>query len=461
MVSESAGGINLKDLRFENEEIEYKTSWKDEYLKTLCAFANTKGGQLIIGIKDNHEVVGVQNFQKLLEYIPNKVKNSLGIIPSLEIKVVDGKNILVISVQQYDTPVYYDEKIYVRSGSNTVELTGQELTRFIFKKFGKSWEKSPTSVTIDQLDLSTVELFKKLAKERLSAISEDDSIEKVLYNLELMSEDGYLNNAGVLLFGKDPSRQIDAPWVRIGRFGKSNSILDTVDAVGNLFRQLEIVYEAIKKNINVRFSFENTTERKEIWDYPLIAIREAIINALVHRDYAVQQDTQIKIFDNAIWFWNPGTLPEGIRVEDLKNSVHISKPRNRIIARVFYYARMIEQWGTGTSRIIDSCLNQGLPEPEFKEENGGFSVYLYKDMYTEDKLRKMGLNERQIMAVIYVQRTGKITNKEYQELTGVKERMAGYELNELVKLNILERIGKTGKGTFYTIKGAKGAVKTQ
>jgi len=142
--------------------------------------------------------------------------------------------------------------------------------------------------------------------------------------------------------------------------------------------------------------------------------------------------------------------------------IHLSYPRNPLIANAFYLAGFIERRGSGTRRIVDLCKAQGLPEPEYKEEQGGFSVWFYKDIYTEENLRKMGLNERQIKAVMYVKEKGRITNKEYQELTGISKPTATRELKNLVKLQFLKQQGITGKGTFYILlKGSERAQRRQ
>lgn len=126
---------------------------------------------------------------------------------------------------------------------------------------------------------------------------------------------------------------------------------------------------------------------------------------------------------------------------------------------MYFKAGLIEAWGRGTIKITDECKKSGLPEPEFKEEFGGFAVYFYKDIYTEEKLREMGLKERQIKAVMYVKEKGKITNREYQALTGIKERLATMELNDLVNKNVLVKHGTTGRGTYYAALKAQKAQK--
>ncbi len=130
---------------------------------------------------------------------------------------------------------------------------------------------------------------------------------------------------------------------------------------------------------------------------------------------------------------------------------HESKPRNKLIAMVFYFAGLIEKWGSGTKRMVELCKESGLPEPEFKEESGGFVVEFYKDIYSEEILKKMGLNERQIKAVMYVKEKGRITNKEYQELNKISRQMATIDLKELVDAGLLKQVGKAGRGIAYEL----------
>jgi len=188
-----------------------------------------------------------------------------------------------------------------------------------------------------------------------------------------------------------------------------------------------------------------------VWDYPLPALREALANALIHREYHdIANFILVKVYDDRIWFSNPGGLPEGITVEELKQP-HKSRLRNSLIARVFYLAGIIEQFGSGTVQMTRWMKEAGLPEPEFKEELGGFSVYLYKDVYTEETLRRMGLNGRQVRAVLYVKEKGRISSKEYQELTQVSRQMASIDLSELVKRGGFNRLGSAGRGITYEL----------
>jgi len=299
-----------------------------------------------------------------------------------------------------------------------------------------------------ELDEEAIHNFVKMSKKRIN-ISENDSLIKILNNLELI-RDNKLTNAAVLLFGKNPSRYINVADARVGRFKTQTEILDTVEAKGNLFKEKDILFDAVKKHLNVKFVIKGELEREDIWDYPLDAIREGIINALIHRDYLDSADIQIKVYDDKIWIWNPGKLPDGISIDMLKKE-HSSKPRNRFLALTFYYAGLIEKWGSGTKRMVDLCVSQGLPEPEFKEEFGGVSVYFYKDMYSEENLLKMKLNERQIKAVRFIKENKSINLSSFRALIPeVSEKTLYRDLQELVKKGLLKEIGEK-KGRKYEL----------
>ncbi|MBC7196610.1 MAG: putative DNA binding domain-containing protein, partial [Deferribacterales bacterium] len=320
----------------ESNTIEYKSSWQDDYLKIICAFANTDGGQLIIGVDDDGEVRGIKNSKKLLEDLPNKIRNKLGITPLVNSEIKNGKEIIYIKISPSSVPISYDGKYYIRSGSTTQEVKGNELIQFLLKKTGRTWDSLTCDANFSDIESSAVEEFKSLAKDRIPSISKLDSTEKIFFNLKLFADNKEMTNAGILLFGKNPLTFFISAKTRVGRFKTSTDIIDTVIAEGNLFKQLEIVLEAIKKHLNVRFKI-NGIQRKDIWDYPIEAIREAVINALIHKDYSSTAEIQIKIFDDKIWIWNPGKLPPQLTIEDLKKE-HSSYPRNPLIANAFYLA---------------------------------------------------------------------------------------------------------------------------
>jgi ATP-dependent DNA helicase RecG len=236
----------------------------------------------------------------------------------------------------------------------------------------------------------------------------------------------------------------------MGRFGKADDDLKFQETEeGNLIHLLQEVPKQLGHKFLIKnISFEGLL-RIEKGEYPEAAFREMLLNALVHRNYMGAM-IQIRIYDNKLSIWNEGTLPAGITFADLRGN-HPSKPRNPIIADVCFKGGYIDAWGRGTLKIITACREAELPEPEMKEEFGGVMITLFKDRYTEEQLRKMGLNERQVKAVLYVVENGKITNKEYQEKFGVARNTASDDLRELVKLQVLKSSGTKGAGSFYML----------
>ncbi len=432
----------------ENQEVEYKQNWQDEYLATISAFANSKGGKLIIGMDDEGNPIGVGNPKKLLEILPNKIRDKLGILCEINLIEMKGKQVIEIKVSPSTFPISYNGKFYIRSGSTTQLLEGQALTNFLLQKTGQTWDGLiEEKATLDDIDISTIEKFISLAKDKIPSISLEKDWKVILEKLNLIRE-GKITNACILLFSKNPQKFYIQAKIKVGRFKSLTEIISTDVIEGNLFEQLE-------KSLNIlmtKYLISKTTfegiYRKEMLEYPYEALREAIINALIHRDYLSTSDIQIRVYDDRLVIMNPGSLPPEITIEMLK-SEHPSKPRNPLLANIFFYAGFIETWGRGTIKIIEACKNYGLPEPEF-ENNGFMKVSFYKDIYTEENLRKMGLNERQIKAVMYVKERGKITNKEYREINLVSDETARLDLLNLVQRNILKAKGK-GRNVYYTI----------
>ena len=220
---------------------------------------------------------------------------------------------------------------------------------------------------------------------------------------------------------------------------------------GNLFRQAEEAEEAIKNSLNVKFEIKGKLTRDEVWDYPLEAIREALINSIVHRDYfkyGIQ--TQIKIFDDKIWFFNPGELFGGMTIEKL-TQLHPSSTRNPLIAEMFFKAGLVEVHGSGIRQMIKSLKNAGLPEPDFKEEFAGFSVYMMKNVYTKEYLESIGLNRSQIQAVSYMQEHGSLTMSDFLRISpGISERTLRRYLVDLLDKKLIIAVGEK-KGRKYEL----------
>jgi len=396
----------------ETQNIEYKPSWRDEYLKVVVAFANKDGGELIIGVDDNGNPIGVKKSKKLLEDIPNKIRNKLGIIPSVKIEKVGDKDIIHIFIKPSSVSISHNGKYYVRSGSNSFELKGEELTNFLIEKSGKTWDEF-----VEEKAVKTIDEFKKYAVDRIPSIVAEKDYQTILEKLNLR-EDKKLKKAAILLFGKNPQRFYPAAYLKIGKFLTKTDIQSSDIVKGNLFEQITSALEILRTKYLISIIKFEGIHRREILEYPYEALREAIINALIHRNYLGASSIQIRVYNDRLVIMNEGKLPPEVPVEKLKTE-HLSKPRNTLLADVFYKAGFIESWGRGTIKIMEKCQEQGLPKPDFEEDHGVMKVVFYKDKFTEENLKKLGISERQIKAVMYVKEKGKITNKEYRELTGL------------------------------------------
>lgn len=435
----------------ESQNIEYKSNWRDEYLKWICGFANTNGGKMYIGIDDAGKVLGIENYRELLEQLPNKFRDLLGVYAEVNLESKASRSYLEIIVPRYDVPISIRGKYYVRMGSTLQELKGPALNEFILKRTGKTWDDIPEPrASFDDIDTLIIKQFLKDARRAKRINVEDDiEIRDLLDKLRLL-EEGYLKRAAIVLFGKDPGKFYSSIAVKIGKFGESDADLKFHEVVeGGLIHLKEQIAELLNAKFFIHpIDFEGM-QRVERDEYPVAAIREMILNALVHRNYMGTQ-TQVRLYDDHFSVWNDGGLPEGITEEDLRK-VHRSKPRNPLIADVCFKGGYIDSWGRGTIKIIEACEEAALPEPILKEEQGGFLSKIFKTRFAEKQLAKMGLNERQIEALNYIKTNGRITNKQYQELFQISRETATRDLGVLTEKQILKGSGVKGAGSYYEL----------
>lgn len=272
-----------------------------------------------------------------------------------------------------------------------------------------------------------------------------------------------IKRAALLLFGKDPQRLTPTAQVQIGRFKDEETILDDRQINGDLFSQISQVEQSLRNYFFVRYEFPTSREghtgveamqREEVWEYPYRAVREAVINALIHRDYTSTGRVQIRVYDDRMVISNPGGLQAGLQVSDLLRAPHDSLPRNPILAQVCYYAGLVEQWGSGTIRMRNACRAQGLPDPIFQSTATSFSVTLRKDILWETRLQQAGLTDRQIEVMQYIRRNGSINNTEHQAITGVARRTAARDLEHLEAIGLLQRSGQLGRSVHYVLNSA-------
>jgi ATP-dependent DNA helicase RecG len=332
----------------EHQHVEWKESWRDEYLKWICGFANAEGGVLVIGRNDKGTPVGVPDAHKLLEDLPNKIRDVLGIMADVHLVRKAGVDLIEIRVEPYPSPISYKGEYYYRSGSTKQELKGAALERFLLKKRGRHWDDAPEpSFTTRSCSAAALKLFKQRAGEsaRMERSVLRDSREILLGNLELIEKHG-LRRAACLLFSDRPEKYVGGAWIKIGFFVTDDDLRYQDEVHGSLFEQVEKTLELLHtKYLKAYISYQGL-QRLETFLFPYAALREALLNAVVHKDYSSGIPIQISVYEDRIVFWNAGVLPENWTLKRFLGK-HPSQPFNPLIANAFFRAGYIESWGRG------------------------------------------------------------------------------------------------------------------
>jgi ATP-dependent DNA helicase RecG len=433
----------------EQQNIEYKSAWHDDYLKWVCGFANAQGGRIYIGKDDASTVVGLPDQKKLMEEIPNKIKNLMGITTEVNLLQGNDKDYIEIVVQPYSVPISLRGRYYYRSGSVKQELTGAALNEFLLKRAGHTWDDViEEDATFDDIDEATIRKYLRKAEEAgrlpdIDGLSTPELLEKLR-----LTNNGKLKRAAIVLFGKDPGRFYPNTFVKIGKFEDDDFTIRFQEwEDGNILQVLDKVLRTLDYKFLIRnISFEGMN-RIETLEYPVPALREMLLNMLIHRNH-MGAPMQIRVYDTKLTAWNHGTLPEGITLDKLAKS-HSSYPRNPTLARACFLGGYIDSWGSGIMKIVNSCKAAGLPTPVMEEDGGGFIVKLFKDRFSEEQLRQSGLNDRQIKAVLFFKNKSEITSSEYAEKFNITDRTARTDLMELVDKELLYKQGDYKTTKFY------------
>lgn len=350
----------------ESQNIEWKESWRDEYLKWICGFANAQGGRIYIGCNDSGEIVGVDNSKKLMEDIPNKITQSLGIVADVNLLEKCGKEYIEINVPAYTTSISYKGVYHYRSGSTKQVLTGPALEEFLNGKRGVTWDNMPLpAFTMKDVEDSVIDKFKELAakKGRIEPLLLNETKEVLLEKLHLTSGE-YLTNAAMLLFAKDPEKWQLGAYVKVGYFETDADLMYQDEVRGSLIEIVDKIIDLVYlKYMRAKITYVGM-QRRERYFVPEAALREALLNALCHSQYNYGVPIQISVYEDKLYIANCGRLPDNWTAESLLRK-HASKPYNPNIANVFYLAGFIESWGRGIEKICDACKEDELPAPEF------------------------------------------------------------------------------------------------
>lgn len=461
---------NLIDLirRGETHGVEFKESLslKDEIGEEVSAFSNTNTGIILVGVDKSGSVAGVQIGKKTVEDLANyiKVHTDNHVFPKISVEQIDGKDVIVIDVRESsEKPVFFKGKAYRRVGNSSHKLSASEM-RALAKESGPKayWDNQICDkATLDDIDWNFVREF---FIPRYEKYNETEVIGNHHDLLEAIgcTKDNSPTNAGMMLFGKNPQNFIANSYIALARYKEkevATERLDYKEFTGNLFRQVDSCDQYIKDHVAMMGRLlPYRVEREDIPEYPWYSIRELIINAVCHRDYAsTGSKVIIKMFKDHIEYYNPGGLPDWINPQNITTRQY---SRNRIIARVLSKIRYIEEIGEGWDKIIREHNNHPL-KPKLPEIIADSHTFIVRIFSTKEKFDDENKNQkyqktsdpgnRKTQVLMYLEKKGRITRREYGTLFNTSERTARRELKQLVDLDLIKQEGQS-VNTYYVLK---------
>jgi ATP-dependent DNA helicase RecG len=451
--------------RGESQNLEFKESLglKDEIGETVSALSNLDGGVVLVGVSDGGRVPGVDIGKNTMEELANYIKRNTDprIFPSVEMLDVGGKNVVMIEVRaSAEKPVFFKNHAYKRVGKTNQRISSSEMRKLAKESGGRVYwdELVCEDAGPDDIDEEKVRRYLE-RREEIRKVSKPEKMdmETLLLNIgaaKKMNGETKPTNAGILFFGKNPQRFVLRSQLRTARFAGrtlTRDFLDRLDCSGALWEMVEQAEDFVRKNISLfGFRTEYSFQRIDKLEYPIKAVREAIINALIHRNYFEPADTRVAIFDDRIEIISPGSFPKGVTPEKPK---HI--PVNPVLCQLMYDIGLIEKYGSGIYMINELCDEWGIQKPEYELSevettvsfrSGGKAIVI-------SEIEKTGveLNERQKKALRYVLEKGFITNRSYQELNDVGKKTAYLELSGLMEKGLLLSTGK-GRSVRYVAR---------
>ena len=442
----------------ENKTIEFKEIIPNskKISQTAVAFANGAGGKILIGITDDRKIVGIdekQDIFKIIDDLNTIIYDSC--YPNINTDIYtenkDNKTILVIEVFPGNLKPYYiksmgkENGVYIRVGASNRKASYENILEL---------ERQRRNITFDEeidWDLEYEDLNLDFLKKKFKENGKDFSEEKLL-NLGLIKKDGndlkVTRGLGIIL-GLYENTNINCARFK----GKTMDIfLDKKEFDGDIFGKIENIQMFLSNHLNISSKFENF-QRKDILEIPMLALREGIINAIVHRDYSNQgRDIKIGIYDDVVEIVSPGGLPSTLTIEQIYSGR--SEIRNRVLARIFKELNFIEKWGSGINRMINLCKEVNLKVPEIKETGDSIVLTFYRTENSAGLVPdsaglvpdKNNLSDTELKVFEIIK--DRTTRKYIQDKLSFSERMIRKTLNILQEKGLIEKVGK-GPATYY------------
>jgi ATP-dependent DNA helicase RecG len=429
--------MNLKALiqQGESETLEFKRSFDKETIETCCAFANAKGGQILIGVTDEGALEGVQVSDETIQQYLNQIKTQTepGLMVDIEAHQFDNKTLLTIKVGEFPIkPVSFKGRFYKRKANSNHQLNLTEIANMHLQSLQLTWDAYPANeVAWNDLDRNKINQFINRVNQK-GRFSLSGTREESLAKLNLL-KDSRVTQAAKLLFGKEQTLYN----VHIGRFKTPSMIIDDKMVRATLFDAVEETMRIIISHLKVAFEITGKKiERTEIFEYPLEALRELVLNSIIHRDYTSPVDNQIKIFDQKITIFNPGKLYGDLTIEQLKTDSYPSRTRNKLIAEAFYLTGDIEKYGSGYQRIRKAIQDYPSMMFDYEESGDGYMVTL-------------GYNQQKQTTETIEGVTEQVTEQATEQVTEQVERLLNVvDEQEINSQEIMNLLGLSHRPTF-------------
>lgn len=441
----------------ENEVLEFKETTREltEAIIDIVAILNKHNrGTLYFGVKNNGDVLGFQIGDSTERDISRKIFERIKpqIFPEIETDI--NNKIVKVSFQGVERPYSADGRYYIRVSDESREMSPQELTRMIMEVNYKSWEKQITDNSINDVDEINLKKFLDSAiKSKRLPYMEYNKIE-LLNKLNLLSEDKkWLNNAGRYLFSNKKPIQLK---MAVFATNEKRSFIDISTSDGNIFELVEDAEKYIKKNINWKVTINDISEREEVPEIPIKALREIINNSFAHANYLGYSKNEIDIFPNRVAIYNPGAFPDNLNPEDYVNKTLSSKIRNEIIADVLYKCHFIESWGTGFKNTYEICKENSIECTYEKEQDGFWFIFYRKNVTTNDTIfvttnDTIKLTELELLILNEIKEDNSITREKLSQKIGRSSRNIQRILDNLKQKGIVYRVGPN-KGGHWEIR---------
>jgi ATP-dependent DNA helicase RecG len=446
-------------IKRETQHIEFKSKFNEDVIETLVAFANAKGGKVLVGVNDDGQpvknfTIGKESLQNWINEI--KIKTQPSIIPDAETIEYEGGEIVEFSIQEYPVkPVSCRGKYFKRIKNSNHLLSVTEVVNLHLQYINSSWDAYPDPIHgLDEISFDKVQQSIETLKAKGQTINESPL--SFLLKSDLIRDDKPTNAAYLLFKANNTSI---GTTIELGRFQDLITIKDTSRTKSDIVTQVNEVLDFVKKHINLEIIITGEAQNIQKWQYPMEAIRELVLNMIIHRDYCATADSVVKIFNNKIEFFNPGTLPEELTIEKLLANDYKSIPRNKVIAEFFKNLGLIEKYGSGIGRIINYFKEENLPSPEFRLQSGGFLVTVFMpetgnetvEKTVEETVETVEKTKDAVEKILqFMEKKPTITQSELVQKTGLTRRGVEWNIAKLKSLGLITREG-SDKGGYWKV----------